>query len=80
MTLRVSPGLVEAHATLAAILLNRGELLLAERSLAAAAELAPRYHLPLIQLRRSLGRQDLTGESFSKGAGKTVRCDFTASE
>lgn len=70
MTLRVSPGLVEAHATLAAILLKRGELLLAERSLAAAAELAPRYHLPLIQLRQSLGRQDLTGESFSKALEK----------
>ncbi|MFM7036568.1 MAG: hypothetical protein ACKO2L_02485 [Planctomycetaceae bacterium] len=70
MTLRVSPGLVEAHATLAAVLLNRGELLLAERSLAAAAELAPRYHLPLLQLRRSLGRQDVTADSIGKAAEK----------
>jgi len=70
MSLRVSPSLVEAHATLAAVLLNRGELLLAERSLAAAAELAPRYHLPLLQLRRSLGRQDVTADSIGKAAEK----------
>jgi tetratricopeptide (TPR) repeat protein len=72
MTLRVSPGLVEAHAALSSMLLNRGELLLAERSLAAAAELAPRYHLPLLQLRQSLGRQEVTNDAISKAIQKVA--------
>lgn len=66
MTLRASPTLVEAHATLSAVLLNRGELLLAERSLAAAAELAPKYLFPLIEFRRSLGRQDVTPDAIQQ--------------
>ncbi|MFM7057597.1 MAG: hypothetical protein ACKO2P_11820 [Planctomycetota bacterium] len=68
--LRAMPTLVEAHATLSAVLLNRGELLLAERSLAAAAELAPRYLLPLVQLRRSLGRQDVNAVAIQQSIQK----------
>jgi tetratricopeptide (TPR) repeat protein len=60
--LRAMPTLVEGHATLSSVLLNRGELLLAERSLATAAELAPRYLFPLLQLRKSLGRQDVNAD------------------
>lgn len=70
MALRASPTLVEAHATLSAVLLNRGELLLAERSLSAAAELAPKYLFPLIELRRSLGRQDITPDAIQQAIRK----------
>ena len=64
MIVRAAPRFLEAQSTLAAILLERGELLLAERSLAAAAELAPRYLLPLMELRRSLARNNATDEDI----------------
>lgn len=70
MALRASPTLVEAHASLSAVLLKRGELLLAERSLTAAAELAPKYLLPLIEFRRSLGRQDVTPAAIQQAIRK----------
>lgn len=70
MALRASPTLVEAHAALSALLLNRGELLLAERSLSAAAELAPKYLFPLFEFRRSLGRQDVTPEAIQQAIRK----------
>jgi tetratricopeptide (TPR) repeat protein len=66
---QAAPRSIEAHSTLAAILLERGELMLAERSLAAAAELAPRYLLPLIELRRSLGRNNASEDDIRNAIG-----------
>lgn len=72
LVLRVLPTNVEAHAFLSALLLKRGELLLAERSLQTAADLAPRYYVPLIRLQRSLGRQEVGVETIRQAIVKVA--------